>query len=110
MIWKVAALILAFDVGVAHAGDAEKGKAIYGPRCSHCHGAGGKGDGPAGVGLVPRPANFAAVDYWKTTDRERLKSVIKNGKAGTGMVPFRYALGETDVDDVLSYLETFGRP
>lgn len=38
-----------------------RGKAIYEDRCAVCHGAGGKGDGPAAVALRQRPTNLATL-------------------------------------------------
>ncbi|MCZ7582047.1 MAG: c-type cytochrome [Deltaproteobacteria bacterium] len=39
-------------------GDAAKGKAVYLQYCAACHGESGKGDGPAGAALNPKPRNF----------------------------------------------------
>jgi high-affinity iron transporter len=63
------------------AGDAAslaRGQAIYqGVGCISCHGDSGRGDGPAGLRLVPRPADFrthmaaghsdAQLFYWVTS-------------------------------------------
>lgn len=38
---------------------AEAGKAVYETNCTSCHGATGKGDGPAGASLNPKPGNMA---------------------------------------------------
>ncbi|MBI4011033.1 MAG: CopD family protein [Candidatus Rokubacteria bacterium] len=37
-----------------------EGLALYRAHCAPCHGAGGRGDGPAGAGLRPRPADLTA--------------------------------------------------
>ena len=37
-----------------------RGKALYAQTCATCHGAEGKGDGPGGKGLNPKPRNFTA--------------------------------------------------
>src|SRR5262245_54688257 len=47
----------------AQAGDAALGKKVYEVRCVGCHGADGKGDGPAAELLVPRPRDFTAGKY-----------------------------------------------
>ena len=41
-----------------------KGKEIFGVQCAACHGANGKGDGPAAVALNPKPRDFTS-GYWK---------------------------------------------
>jgi len=45
-----------------------KGKKIFSNMCMVCHGATGKGNGVAGVSLVPRPANFLSIEVRNETD------------------------------------------
>ncbi len=40
---------------------AEKGKEAYALYCASCHGDGGKGDGPAGAALDPKPADLTTL-------------------------------------------------
>jgi len=40
------------------------GKKIFTTTCVSCHGAAGKGDGPAAMALEPRPANFTDHARW----------------------------------------------
>jgi mono/diheme cytochrome c family protein len=94
-------------IGVTAAGDVEKGKAQFMARCSFCHGPSGMGDGPAGAALKPPPTDFATVEYWKTADLDRLRTVLKSGKPGTGMPPSQ--LSAEEIDDVLDYLKTLAR-
>lgn len=94
-------------VGVAQAGDAKKGKMAYTSRCSFCHGATGKGDGAAGAVLKPPATNFTNPDFWKTATPETIKTVIENGKPGTGMVSFKASLNAEQIDDLIAYLQTF---
>jgi mono/diheme cytochrome c family protein len=66
-----------------------KGKAIYEGKgtCFNCHGVSGKGDGPAGQILNPSPRNFTNPKFHKNRKDGEMMWVIKNGSAGTGMVP-----------------------
>lgn len=41
-----------------------KGKELFETTCVSCHGADGKGDGPAATGLNPAPRNFTSKDGW----------------------------------------------
>lgn len=91
----------------ARAASADKGRDVYANRCAFCHGAGGKGDGPAAAALKPPPTNFAAVDFWKRVNPETIKGVIQNGKPGTAMVAFKASLNDEQIDDLIAYLRTF---
>ena len=93
--------------GGAQAQDAGKGKMIYTGRCAFCHGATGKGDGPAGAALKPPDTNFARADFWKNTKPEAIKEAIEHGKPSTAMVAFQASLTAQQIADVIAYLKTF---
>ena len=103
----LAAALALVPVAPARAGDTQKGQALYAGRCLFCHGAGGKGDGPAGAALKPPPTNFTSADYWKTATIETMKNVISNGKPGTAMLAFKSSLSPEQLDDLVAYLHTF---
>jgi mono/diheme cytochrome c family protein len=44
------------------------GKKLYGMYCVVCHGEKGKGDGPAGMGLNPRPADHTSAKVQSQSD------------------------------------------
>ncbi|HEY8657217.1 MAG TPA: cytochrome c [Candidatus Limnocylindria bacterium] len=80
-----------------------QGKAIFQARCAVCHGAQGKGDGPAALTLIPRPVNLQVhvplhapgeIEYW-----------IGEGVPGTGMPPWKTQLSETERWQVVRYLQ-----
>jgi len=91
----------------ARAADSENGTLTFAARCAFCHGVAGKGDGPAGVALKPRPTNFTSAEYWKTSSIEHIKEVIANGKPGTPMVAFKGTLSPEQIEDLTAYLLTF---
>jgi high-affinity iron transporter len=104
----VAALFVCVSVAApAHGADATKGKGIYDGRCAFCHGISGKGDGPAGAALDPKPTNFGNADFWKKTSPEAMKEVIEHGKRNTAMVPFGASLSAEQIGDLMAYLQTF---
>lgn len=78
---------------------AVKGKEIYGVQCAACHGADGKGDGPAAAALNPKPRDFTS-GYWKLGGTpSQVFHTITHGSPGTSMagfasvsVPDRWAL------------------
>lgn len=87
-----------------------KGKAIYEGKgtCFNCHGTSGKGDGPAGAILNPSPRNFANEKFHKNRTDGEMFWVIKNGSAGTGMVPLiGTAITEEEAWLAITYERTF---
>lgn len=66
-----------------------KGEGLYKGKgtCFVCHGPAGLGDGPAAVGLDPSPRNFTNAEFHRARTDGELMWVLKNGSAGTAMVP-----------------------
>ncbi len=58
---------------------------LYAAQCAGCHGASGRGDGPAAAGMVPAPIDFT--DMARATQRSPLAlyEAISRGVAGTAM-------------------------
>ncbi len=90
----------------AHAQDAAT---LYAQRCAACHGAGGKGDGPAGQYLHPKPTDFATSlkgkgDDWTT-------KAIKGGGAAVGLAPVMPAypdLSDDQIKGLVDYVKHLG--
>jgi cytochrome c553 len=53
--------------------------------CATCHGASGKGNGPAGAGLSPKPRDWTDAAWHATVTDEKLFGVIKDGGAKHGL-------------------------
>ena len=83
------------------AGDAERGKAIYGSNCVACHGRSGDGKGPAAQAMRPAPTDFTTGEWWKGKTDAQIAAMIKNGTAGTPMVAFP-KLSADELDDVVA--------
>lgn len=66
----------------------KSGEKLYVQNCALCHGNSGLGDGPAGKGLDPSPANFADADGMKALSPFAAFNTIRLGVPGTGMVSF----------------------
>ncbi len=79
-----AALLLGVFAVHADEGVEQSGKARYLERCSVCHGAGGKGDGPFAPMMTSKPAN--------------LTLLAKNNK---GEFPFGHAYDTVDGRNIL---------
>ncbi|MBC7530809.1 MAG: cytochrome c/FTR1 family iron permease [Oligoflexus sp.] len=67
----------------------EKAAKLFADNCSICHGASGAGDGPGGIALEPKPANF--LDHEKMNEAAPLGefNTIRLGVPGTGMAAFQ---------------------
>ena len=87
--------------------DPARGAPLYAQHCAVCHGDLGAGDGPAGIGLEPPPANLR--------DRERLDrlslydlfNTLGLGIEGTDMPAFADQLDERQRWDLASYIASF---
>jgi mono/diheme cytochrome c family protein len=77
--------------------------------CAECHGVAGRGDGPLGRTLNPRPADFRVHMAAGHTDGE-LYDWLSNGVAGTAMPPYRDSLSETDRWNLINYIRKFADP
>lgn len=115
-----AALAGVVVIGVAPAaqaaGDAAKGKAVFETNCMSCHGATGKGDGPVGAALNPKPRDLSTGEFKFDTDKDGkagtdadLKNVVKSGAAAYGgsplMAPWAQ-LADADLDNVIAHIRS----
>ena len=60
---------------------------IFSTRCTPCHGAQGKGDGPASAGLEPKPRNFTDPSWQSGVTDEHIEKIIVYGGAAVGKSP-----------------------
>ncbi len=86
--------------------DIKKGKELFVRNCSACHGTEGKGDGPAGAALNPKPRDFTKLEGWKNgPDIVNLYKTLQEGVAGTGMTAYEF-LPPTDRISIIHYIRT----
>ncbi|HEY8270384.1 MAG TPA: cytochrome c [Pseudobdellovibrionaceae bacterium] len=64
------------------------GKKIFATNCAMCHGNEGKGDGPAGAALNPKPRNVVEGKWTQGNGAIAHFKVITNGIPGTSMAAF----------------------
>ena len=79
-----------------------EGKVLYARHCALCHGATGRGDGPAGAQLQRRPADLAADHLYAHADGD-LFWWISNG-IGDAMPGFGGAIDETGRWHLIDFL------
>src|SRR5690606_37967011 len=68
--------------------DPQRGEPLYAQHCSVCHGDTGLGDGPAGIGLEPPPANLRDVARLDRLSLFDLYNTLGLGIEGTDMPSF----------------------
>jgi mono/diheme cytochrome c family protein len=103
-------------VAIAPAETAERlahGKQIYETGgCSSCHGATGRGDGPASTalryasGAPAKPRDFAGGRFHRTSRVEDIYRTIATGLDGTPMASFAKVLPPDDLWDVAMYVHS----
>ena len=91
-----------------------KGKIIYAGkgRCILCHGAGGDGQGLAGIvpDSQPSPRNFRNSDWQKARTDGELKWIIAYGVPGSGMRGHSAILtDDNEIWQVVLYIRSFGQ-
>jgi copper transport protein len=83
-----------------------RGQMIYTQSCLVCHGAEGRGDGPAGRALRPPPADLRVHMAAGHTDAQ-LFDWITNGVAGTAMPAWKDQIPAEDRWHVINYIRSF---
>ena len=86
---------------------AERGAARYATHCATCHGASGRGDGPAGAGLTPAPADFTDALHARFYSDAGRVQIIRAGSPGTAMAAFGGTLTEPEILDLYAFVATF---
>jgi high-affinity iron transporter len=89
-------------------GDAEAGKKIYDAKCTLCHGAAGKGDGPAGTSTNPKATNFTDKAKMTKSDDELFK-VISDGSKGTSMMGYASSISDADRWNLVAYIRSLSK-
>ena len=65
----------------------DEAKQIADSRCAMCHGKTGKGDGPNGMTLNPKPQDLTTKDWQKSVSDAQVRSVILKGGGAVGKSP-----------------------
>lgn len=90
-----------------------KGEGLYKGKgtCFVCHGPSGQGDGSAAVGLDPSPRNFTNAAFHRARTDGELMWVLKNGSAGTAMIPLvPTVVSEDEAWLILLYERSLAQP
>ena len=90
----------------------QEAKQLYEQTCAGCHGASGKGDGPTGQMLQPKPADFTTALRGK--DEAYLTKVIREGGTSVGkspmMPPYQGVFSDEQIQGLIQYVKRFASP
>ena len=86
--------------------DLATGQALFVRHCSSCHGERGAGDGVAGAGLDPAPANLAfSARRPMASDGYLFWTIAEGGvPVGSAMPPFKDALADDEIWQIIAFL------
>lgn len=87
--------------------DPARGAPLYAQNCSVCHGDSGAGDGPAGVGLEPPPANLRDGQRLDHLSLYAIYNTLGMGIEGTDMPAFADQLDDRQRWDLATYIASF---
>ena len=106
-LWSITGLLLGAGI-CASAAPAlgQSGQAIYSDKCAMCHGADGKGNGPAAVALSPSPADFNSAAFWQNISEAKMTDAIENGH---GPMP-AFDLSPSQIKSVIDYISRTFKP
>jgi mono/diheme cytochrome c family protein len=82
---------------------ADRGATVFAQHCASCHGATGRGDGPAGQALDPPAADLVGprAEHLRGIPR---RSIIEEGRPGTAMVGWKAILSAEDLEAVYGFV------
>jgi mono/diheme cytochrome c family protein len=83
------------------------GKDVYAHQCLSCHGAGGKGDGPAAKDINPKPHDLGAPNVVEQTDGALFWKITEGKKP---MPTFEKLISEDERWHVVNFVRTFAPP
>lgn len=94
-----------------NAASVASGQALYAQYCVPCHGPNGKGDGPVGLTLSPRPADLTVHTAPGVHPDGQLYDWITNGFLSNPVMPkFRESLSDEERWHLVNYIRTLSAP
>ncbi len=82
------------------------GQVLYSTYCVLCHGVFGKGDGPVGLTLNPRPADLSYHAILGVHTDAQLFEWITNGFPGSRMPAWKSVISDTDRWNLVNFIRT----
>ena len=89
-----------FLTQTAKADEYAQGKKLYIDKCQLCHGVKGDGNGLAGAGLSPKPADFTKLSFWQGDVDKKITDTILHGH---GPMP-AFNLKPDEIKAIIEYM------
>jgi cytochrome c oxidase cbb3-type subunit 3 len=82
----------------------KRGETLFQQNCAFCHAADGTARNWIGSFMEPHPRNLTKSAAMDSMTRTRLRTVIRDGLAGTSMPAWKSVLSEQQIKDVIAYV------
>ena len=103
----VMAVILGISLYPATGSELNQGKTLYTNKCQMCHGADGKGNGPAAAAFNPKPEDFTKPQFWGKKNVDHL--IGETVKTGHGKMP-AFDLSSNQINSIIDYMSHTFKP
>ncbi len=82
--------------------ESKQGKTLYEQHCTLCHGADGKGSGPAAASLNPHPTDLTKPQFWVGGVDKKISETIRKGM---GPMP-SFKLSGSEITSIIDYMKS----
>lgn len=107
-LWPYVAVILLLGVSLRSGAEERpaSGETLFATHCQLCHGAQGKGDGPAGQALDPPPRDLTKRPYKQGCGPGAIVKTLRSGVEGSAMPSFASVLSDSEMLALASYVRS----
>jgi mono/diheme cytochrome c family protein len=88
-------------VAAAQSNDVSQGRKLFQEKCVICHGADGKGHGPAAAAFSKRPADFTKSAFWHGDVDKKISDTIRNGHQPMPA----FSLSADEIQAIIDYMK-----
>ena len=88
-------------VNTAQGDESSQGKELFAEKCAICHGADGKGNGPAAAAFSKPPADFTNPGFWQGDVDKKISDTIRNGHAPMPA----FSLSSDEIQAIITYMK-----